>query len=549
MVRTCSSLLFSVFTPRKTCFTAQMFTDTSALNRRDFTRQLLSAAASILAASPRVVAQNPAPAVVRGTLPGIPHGIASGDVSKDSAVIWSRTDRPARMHVEWATNDGLRDARKIVGPTTGPAADFTAKVLLSGLPPGQRIHYRVRFENESGVAGVAELGSFQTAATTPADDVFFAWSGDTCGQGYGIDESRGGLLTYRSILEQQPQFFIHSGDNIYADNLLEKEVPLFDGTVWRNVVTLEKSRVAQTLAEFRGNYRYNLLDRHVRALQAGTSIFTQWDDHEVLNNWSPGQSLAGSGYGKVYTEHHVDTLAARAKQAFFEYTPITAHPDARVYRRISRGPLCELFLLDFRTYRSPNGANRQAQAGPETVHMGAAQLAWLKSALVESNATWKVLCADMPLGLVVGDGAGGFEAVANGAPGRPLGRELELADLLSHLQKHRVRNTLWLTADVHYCASHHFSPTRATFTEFDPFWEFVSGPLHAGSFGPNALDSTFGPEVRFSSCKPGDPSSGPWTKNQFFGTVRINATTRAATVIHRNRDGEKLWDITIPAQV
>lgn len=78
-----------------------------------------------------------------------------------------------------------------------------------------------------------------------------------------------------------------------------------------------------------------------------------------------------------------------------------------------------------------------------------------------------------------------------------LGRELEIAELLRHLKLHRVRNVVWITADVYYCAAHHYDPGRAKFTAFDPFWEFVAGPLHAGTFGPGKLDPTFGPEARF----------------------------------------------------
>lgn len=543
-----SPLRLLVGQPAGTCFCRGMKRDPGSLNRRVFTRQLLASAAATLVVPGRLVGQGGAPAIGRGALPGIPQGVASGDVAADSAIIWSRTDRVARMAVEWDTTDQFRNARRIIGATTGPEADFTAKVRLIGLPAGQRIFYRVRFENEAGVAGDPEVGLFQTASTSAKEDVRFAWSGDTCGQGWGIDEARGGMSTYRSILAQEPQFFIHSGDNIYADNPIPGEVRLPDGSLWRNRQTEEKSRVAQTLADFRGNFRYNLLDAHVRAMQAGMAVFTQWDDHEVLNNWYPGQNLAGTAFAKTYTELHVDTLSARAKQAFFDYTPVAPHPQQQIYRQVSRGPLCDLFLLDFRTYRGANSANRQSPGGPDTVYMGAAQLAWLKDALVKSKATWKILCADMPLGLVVGDASSGYDALANGDPGAPLGRELELAELLAHLKQHRVRNTIWLTADVHYCASHHFSPARAKFTEFDPFWEFVSGPLHAGCFGPNAMDATFGPEVRFTSRKGGEPASGPWSKNQFFGVVHIDAATRAATVTHRNRDGEKLWDITLPPE-
>ena len=55
--------------------------------------------------------------------------------------------------------------------------------------------------------------------------------------------------------------------------------------MWRNLVTEEKSKVAETLDEFRGNYRYNLLDEHVRRFNAEVPQYVQWDDHEVTNNW------------------------------------------------------------------------------------------------------------------------------------------------------------------------------------------------------------------------------------------------------------------------
>ena len=67
-----------------------------------------------------------------------------------------------------------------------------------------------------------------------------------------------------------------------------------------------------------------------------------------------------------------------------------------------------------------------------------------------------------------------------------------------------MRNVVWLTADVHYCAAHYYDPARAVFRDFDGFWEFVAGPLNAGSFGPDTLDGTFGPQVVFSKAPPPD---------------------------------------------
>lgn len=54
--------------------------------------------------------------------------------------------------------------------------------------------------------------------------------------------------------------------------------------------------------------------------------------------------------------------------------------------------------------------------------------------------------------------------------------------MLRELARRGVHNVVWLTADVHYTAAHHYSPYR----RLRPFsWSFVSGPLHAGAFGPS----------------------------------------------------------------
>jgi alkaline phosphatase D len=164
---------------------------------------------------------------------------------------------------------------------------------------------------------------------------------------------------------------------------------------------------------------------------------------------------------------------------------------------------------------------------------------------------WKVVAADMPLGLNVGDGMtpeglSRWEAVANGESGGPKGRELEFAELLKHLKRERVRNVVWLTADVHYCAAHLYDPSRAVFHDFDPFWEFVAGPLNAGTFGPNALDGTFGPQVVFSKTPPlGQANLSPFSGLQFFGEVNIDGGSRSLTVDLRDLGGRSVFSRTL----
>jgi alkaline phosphatase D len=283
------------------------------------------------------------------------------------------------------------------------------------------------------------------------------------------------------------------------------------------------------------------MDDKVRDLYAAVPLVAQWDDHETHNNWYPGQVLTDDRY----TERNVDVLAARARQAWQENMPIAdprAHrgsdgfAPARIYRKISRGAHLDVFCLDMRTFKDPNSPGLE----PGATHiLGEEQVEWLIREVSRSRATWKVISADLPLGVVVPDGPVNQESLSNRDPGAPLGKELEIAHVLSQLKKHQARNVLWITADVHYCAGHHYDPARASFTDFDPFWEIVAGPIAAGTFGPNALDATFGPSVEFS--KVADyPNQSPRGGNQFFGHVDI-ARDGLLTVSLRNTAGTTLW--------
>jgi alkaline phosphatase D len=485
------------------------------------------------AASMAVIAGIAKPQLSRAAdRPLITHGIQSGDVSADSAVIWARTDRPARLQVEVSTTDSFKDIRDVVYADARPEADFTAKLLLENLPSGQDLFYRARFEDHSfsSALGEAHIGHFRTA---PADrrSISFVWSGDTAGQGWGIDESRGGMRTYATMLRNNPDFFIHCGDSIYADDPISEQQKLSNGGLWKNIVTEEKSRVAESLSDFRGNYKYNLLDSNLRAFNAQVPMFAQWDDHEVTNDWCPGALLRNGQVDKKMLR-----LVSHGRQAFHEFMPLRTEPAefGRIYRKIAYGPLLDIFLLDMRSYRT-TGSD-----GNDAVILGAAQIAWLKRELVNSRATWKVIAADLPIGVVSQD------AVALG-DGAPQGRENEIADLLAFLKHAGVRNTVWITADMHYTAAHYYDPNRAVFQDFDPFWEFISGPLHAGTWAPGPLDNTFGPRAVYQKgcSKEEGENLAPCFGLQFFGQVAIDGVSEVMTVTLKDVADQNLWSTTI----
>ena len=227
-----------------------------------------------------------------------------------------------------------------------------------------------------------------------------------------------------------------------------------------------------------------------------------WDDHEVLNNWYPTEIL---GPRHAAHEHSVALLAARAKRAFLEYTPMRPDPSdpERIYRAVRFGPLVEIFGFDMRSYRGaehekpPDGAVRRL-GNPRH---GAGRVAEAAAARVDRDLE----------GHRQRHAAGTHRrrraAVRGGGQrrrwraARP--RELEIAGLAAVSPRRRIRNVVFVTGDVHYCAAHHYDPARAAFTEFHPFWEFVAGPGARGNVRPAELDATFGPEVKFIGIPPG----------------------------------------------
>ncbi|WP_416797223.1 alkaline phosphatase D family protein [Ciceribacter azotifigens] len=514
-----------------------------ALSRRSF---LLSAGATGAVA----VSGLPLPFYARAAeRPLFTHGVQSGDVDVSSGMIWGRVDRPSRIFMEYATNESFSNAVKLAPLDALPESDFAVKRLLTELPSDQDIFYRFVAADLSSINTLSEpvTGRFRTAPASKRS-VRFAWSGDTAGQGWGIDET--GMKTYSTMAKHQPDFFIHSGDTIYADGAMKDEVTLSDGSVWKNAVLIdEKRKVAETLAEYRGQWKYNMLDSHVRDFNAVCPTFFQWDDHEVVNNWSASKDLTSDDR---YTEKSVALLTARAARAFHEMAPIRYTPaePGRVYRKIAYGPLVDVFFIDLRSYRGPNHDSMETELSPEARIMGIEQVNWLKRELAASKATWKVIACDMPIGVIVWDDSKnrkGAEAIAQGDHGSAKGRELEIADLLRYIKTAGITNTVWLTADVHYTAAHYYNPDKAQFQDFEPFWEFVSGPLHAGTFGPNDLDMTFGPELKFVKGPTAEQGQNlpPSMGLQFFGLVDIDGQSEQLTVRLMDRDDNELYKITL----
>ena len=272
----------------------------------------------------------------------------------DSAVIWARADRPARMQVECATDESFKTILRAASADALPDSDFTAKLLLDGLPAGQDIFYRVQFEDSLRARhrGRAAGRAFPHRASERASSVSFVWSGDTAGQGWGIDPvARRHADLPRPCCNNRPDFFIHSGDHIYADCPVPSEAEA--ARTARSGATSSPRKnppSRETLAQFRGNYKYNLLDENLRAFNAEVPMFAQWDDHEVTNDWSPSAAADATGYAEDGTSRLVARGTPRVSRIHAD--PRRCPREAgRVYRKIAYGPLLDVFMIDMRSYR------------------------------------------------------------------------------------------------------------------------------------------------------------------------------------------------------
>ena len=291
-----------------------------------------------------------------GTASGAPMpswGVQSGDVSASRAVVWCRSDRPSRMFVEWSTSPAFTDARRVAGPLATPDGDLIAKVALEGLPSSTRIHYRVRFEAERSSDWLAGALSTPGCALRRRQDerperrrVRLVGRHERPGLGHRSGAWRHARV-HRAARSRARLLRLGAATPSTPTTRSRPSCKLEGGGTWKNLVTPAKSHVAETLDDFRGAHLYPRHSPEVRALSANVPTFAIWDDHEVRNNWFPGEVVDEP----ARREPRMSVIAEHARRAMLEHSPTLVDP-ARMYRSVRWGPLLEVFFLDGRSFRT-----------------------------------------------------------------------------------------------------------------------------------------------------------------------------------------------------
>jgi alkaline phosphatase D len=454
--------------------------------------------------------------------PTLTHGIVVGDVTAHSAVLWARADREGTLavHLSGGKHKGTARLR------FSAADDYTGQVVLNGLRPDTTYRYELG----------SMRGSFETAPkASDAEDIRLAFGGDVAGQNVCRDANEG-FPIMDTIRRAKPDLFVGLGDMIYADNACDpvgrygnQQVPGGFGP-------------AVDLPSFWAHWRYSRADTASQRLLASTGYVGVWDDHEVVNDFGP---LSDTRSTPPYTPGvHLLPIGL---DAFLDYTPIAVAQNTpkRLYRSLRWGKQVELFVLDTRQYRDANIASDSPDR-PKTM-LGREQLTWLKDSLAASDATWKVIVSSVPMSIPTGfpptngrDGWANFDQTT--------GFEQELLDILGFMERSGIRNTIWITTDVHFAEAFRYRPfpSNPSFVVY----ELATGPLNAGIFPIRDFDSTLNPEVLTFYGPPTAEAVTTWTEAKHwlnFGTLDFarNGTLTAGIV---NTAGETKFSITLPAR-
>lgn len=258
-------------------------------------------------------------------------GVAAGEIRTTSAILWTRAPAAGPVTVEWFARDRKRRQTEAIAR---PENDLTVQVRVTGLRPGTR--YRYRFIQ--GGAASSAIGSFETAPRpTSRRKVRFAYSGDADAQPAtpGGPPAYNRFEVYDRMAGAGNDFNINIGDTIYSDSEVGGAPP------------------ALTLEQKWSKYKQNLALAPLKRLRARAGLFSHWDDHEFINDYSP-QEKYGEGLYPI------------GAKAFTDYTPVRYTPADGLYRSVRWGRNLELFFLDERSFRSAKVSSTSVCDNPRT---------------------------------------------------------------------------------------------------------------------------------------------------------------------------------------
>lgn len=391
-----------------------------------------------------------APPFNPGPLGAFDCGVASGIHAPGAMVIWTRFAPAASevMQVNWkvALDQNFTKVVAHGNATATPSHDGCVKVLVEDLPHHTYLWYQ--FEAD-GLA--SPVGRFKTQPAPGAAISSAKFAVASCQQ-----FTAGFYPAWAAIAERELDAVIHLGDYIYETG----NSPVV------GIARADDVGESKTLDGYRAKYRLYRSDPDLRAAHAAHAFVTVWDDHEFQDDWNRLTIL------------EEPTRAQEAFQAWFEYQPVWPIQGSQIYRSAEWGKLVDLSMLDTRQYRDPQpgyGSDESSILGFSHVYpyrvvhdknrtiLGVDQRDWLFDRLGSAqgnNTTWKLIGNQVMISPIrVIDLDEPFWHQTN--PGLPKhaglyinfddwdGYQWERALLMNHLKNENIKNTAFLTGDIH----------------------------------------------------------------------------------------------------
>jgi alkaline phosphatase D len=450
-----------------------------------------------------------------------PQGVASGDVTSTSAILWTRTNRQASVAVEIFDDAECRAAHMVRREIrTSAASDFTTKVTVEGLEPDHTYFYRFRLE-----AALSPTGTFRTA---PKDDVVrnvrFAWTSDTDGSA-----AFNSFEVLDRMREDALDFWVYLGDTAYMDMARPFGIDL---------------------ASMRAKYKQNRSYEALRNLLQSTSTYAIWDDHEIADDWDRETVDAG--------------LFAAGLRAFSEYLPIREPGELGFFRTFRWGKDLELLVLDERTFRTAEVAKAclndpaptlppdvrssfglpptppsgciEALADPSRSLLGSAQKKALEQALTASDATWKVIVNEVTMTQAYFFPYDRWEGYA-----------AERAELLDFIRGTGLTNVVFITGDLHANAVGNVRQEPQDPTPITK--EFIAGPAAQRTLFESMV-AAYGSDAAIQALQflSGSGAVACLHADTFaYGLAELDAATKALSITLKGIDGEILCTMTMPS--
>ena len=334
-------------------------------------------------------------------------GIMVGEVTPESAILQTRltaSDALINGHLQgkrgWVRFAIIGDTPKTSYLIKTPwmrameSNDFIVKKKITGLSPYQKHHYWAEYGTDTTDYFTSLRGNFKTNAgpeieapvsfvvVTGMNYYFFHYGNYRAKNRYKSLDKHLGFPALKAILDQKPDYFIGTGDNVYFDHPAargfqrarergDKPLPgLFDG----KAVTTEEG--------MRRKYHVQFVQPRFRNLFRQVGTYWEKDDHDYrVNDSDP--------YTDFPISHELGI------KNFREQLPVVDpdDPDAVTYRTHRLSKDVQIWLLEGRDYRSAN----QMEDGPEKTIWGKEQKEWLKETLLKSNATYKFIISPTPM--------------------------------------------------------------------------------------------------------------------------------------------------------